>query len=429
MKDALKALLADWGVADDSLIYSLTVIGLIALVTALVHLAVHRVLLRALTRMTEASRHSQVRMFDARLASRLALAAQGVVVWVMGSAFLDPDHWALALLETVTHLWIVLFTVLALFALLDGVERLSRDARSSRRLPLRGLFQGMKLAGSIIGLIFAVGFLIGKSPLILFSGLGAMTAVVLLVFRDPILGLVAGIQLSANDMLSVGDWLEMPDYGADGDVVDISLTTVKVRNWDKTITSVPNYALVSNSFKNWRNIETVGGRRIKRSIRIEASSVGFASEQLIERLREAELLTEHIEEKLASIREENERRGIDPDSPTDARRLTNIGLLRAYLTRYLGSRKAINTDLTHMVRQLQAGDDGIPLELYAFSHETSWIPYENVQSEIFDHVYAVLPGFGLRLHQAPNGSDVRSLARSLTGADTENHAPSEGRSR
>ena len=413
MKDALNALLTSWGLDEGSLLYTLAVVGLIAVVTALVHLLVHRVLLRALTRVTESSRHDRIRVFDARLAARLALAAQGVAVYVMGRAFLDPESWALPLLETVTHLWILLFTILALFALLDGIERLSRGARASQRLPLRGLFQGLKLAGTIVGLILAVALLIGKSPVILFSGLGAMTAVVLLVFRDPILGLVAGIQLSANDMLSVGDWLEMPDYGADGDVVDISLTTVKVRNWDKTITSIPNYALVSDSFKNWRNIEAVGGRRIKRSIRIEASSVGFASDELIERLRGAELLSDHIENKLESIRKDNEARGADPDSPTEARRLTNIGLLRAYLNQYLAYHDDINTELTHMVRQLQAGDDGIPLELYAFSHETSWIPYENVQSEIFDHVYAVLPAFGLRLHQAPSGHDVRAVGRSL----------------
>jgi miniconductance mechanosensitive channel len=421
MKDALTALLARWGVDETSLAYALTVIGLIAVVTGLVHLIVHRVLLRALTRFTSSSRRSGVRVFDARLAARLALSAQGVVVYVMGRAFLPPEHWTLELLETVTHLWILLFIVLALFALLDGIERFSRGSRAGDRLPLRGLFQGVKLAASIVGLIFAVALLIGKSPIILFSGLGAMTAVVLLVFRDPILGLVAGIQLSANNMLSVGDWLEMPDYGADGDVIEISLTTVKVRNWDKTITSVPNYALISNSFKNWRNIQAVGGRRIKRSIRLEASSVGFATDEDIERLRNAELLSEHIEDKLASIRKYNEKRGVNPDSPTDARHLTNLGLLRAYLSRYLETRDEINTELTHMVRQLQAGDDGIPLELYAFTHETSWVPYETVQSEIFDHVYAVLPFFGLRLHQAPTGNDVRSLVQ-RTDRTTEESA-------
>lgn len=409
MKDALTTLLSSWGVESTSLTYTLAAIGLIAAVTGLVHVLVHRILLRALARWTESSRSTSAKVFDRRLATRLALAAQGVVVDVMGKAFLAPGHWARSLLETVTQLWILLFTVLAVFALLDGIERLSRSARISQRLPLRGLFQGLKLLLSIVGLILAVALLIGKSPLILFSGLGAMTAVVLLVFRDPILGLVAGIQLSANNMLAVGDWLEMPDYGADGDVIDISLTTVKVRNWDKTITSVPNYALISSSFKNWRNIQAVGGRRMKRSIRIEASGVGFASDQDIERLRRAELLTDHIEDKLESIRRDNEQRGVDPDSPTDARRLTNLGLLRAYLSNYLASLDAINTDLTHMVRQLQAGDDGIPLELYAFTHETRWVPHEAIQSEIFDHVYAVLPTFGLRLHQSPTGSDVRSL--------------------
>lgn len=413
MKERLNELLGELGVENTELVYTLSVIGLIAVVSLLVHLVLHRGLLRFLARFSPSRPRGAATLFDRRLAARLALAAQGVIVYVMARAFLASDDWILELVETLTNLWIVLFGVLALFSLLDGFERLGQRSEASRRIPLRGLFQGVKLVAAIIGVIVAIAFLIGKSPLILFSGLGAMTAVVLLVFRDPILGLVAGIQLSANDMLSVGDWLEMPDYGADGDVIDISLTTVKVRNWDQTITSIPNYALISDSFKNWRNIDIVGGRRIKRSIRLDASCVGFATEEDLERLHDAELLADYIEEKIEELDRDNEERGVDPESITDARRLTNIGLLRAYLTQYLGAHDKIRSDLTYMVRQLQAGDDGIPLELYAFCTETSWIPYETVQADIFDHVYSVLPAFGLRLHQSPTGHDVRDVGRAL----------------
>jgi miniconductance mechanosensitive channel len=409
----MKQLLTGWidrfGLADSELAYYLAVVGLIVVVSLLIHLILHRVVLRFLAREREQEAIWRNALFGHKLFSRLALTLQGVVVFSMANAFLEPDSVVLALIETLTHLWIILFALLALFSLLDTVETLSRSAGSRIKLPLRGIFQSLKLVGTTVALIFATAFLIGKSPLILFSGLGAMTAVILLIFKDPILGLVAGIQLSANDMLAVGDWLEMPRYGADGDVIDISLTTVKVRNWDKTITSIPSYALISDSFKNWRNIDRVGGRRIKRAINIDASSVRFASTDDLERLRQARLLADHIDATSRDIERFNQDRGVDPDSPINARRMTNLGLFRAYMTAYLADHDKINHDLTFMVRQLAPGPNGIPMEIYGFANNTSWVPYENIQSDIFDHVYAVLPQFGLRLHQSPSGHDVARL--------------------
>jgi miniconductance mechanosensitive channel len=212
-------------------------------------------------------------------------------------------------------------------------------------------------------------------------------------------------------MLRVNDWLEMPKYGADGDVIDISLTTVKVRNWDKTITSIPSYALISDSFKNWRNIENVGGRRIKRAIHIDADSVHFATDDEITRLRKSHLLGNYIEQKLAEIDTHNREHDVDAASPVNGRRLTNLGLFRAYLAAYLHANEHINHDLTCMVRQLQPESTGIPLELYGFANNTSWVPYEAIQSDIFDHVFAVISEFGLRLHQTPTGNDVRQLGQ------------------
>jgi len=287
--------------------------------------------------------------------------------------------------------------------------------RLASRLPIRGIFQGIKLVAAIVAVILAAALRVGKSPLILFSGLGAMTAILLLIFKDPILGLVTGIQLSANDMLRVGDWLEMPQYGADGDVIDISLTTVKVRNWDKTITSIPSYALISDSFKNWRNIEKVGGRRIKRAVLIDATSVRFATDEDLENLRKARLLTSHIEAKVQEIEGYNRERGVDPDFPINGRRLTNLGLFRAYLVAYLGANEHINHNLTYMVRQLAPSAEGIPLEIYGFANNTSWVPYEGIQSDIFDHVFAAVSELGLRVHQSPTGYDIRRLGESLAG--------------
>ena len=417
MKQQLQQWLEFFGFGDSEYAYFLAVIALILVVSLLIHLVLHRIVLRLLGRGQQAGRTVWQRAFSGhKLFARIALALQGVVVFTMAAAFLEADSQVLGLIEVVTHLWIILFALLGLFSLLDAIEEISRSKGPAMRLPLRGIFQSLKLVATTVALIFAVAFLIGKSPLILFSGLGAMTAVVLLIFKDPLMGLAAGIQLSANDMLTVGDWLEMPQYGADGDVIDISLTTVKVRNWDKTITSIPSYALISDSFKNWRNIEAVGGRRIKRAINIDATSVGFAAEENLTRLRRARLLSDHIEKKAVEIQRANEAEGVDASSPMNTRRLTNLGIFRAYLTAYLADSANINHDLTFMVRQLEAGPNGIPLQVYGFANQTSWIPYENIQSDIFDHIYAIIPEFGLRLHQAPSGHDVQRAAAQLASS-------------
>jgi miniconductance mechanosensitive channel len=254
-----------------------------------------------------------------------------------------------------------------------------------------------------------VSLLIGKSPLLLFSGLGAMTAVLLLVFKDPILGFVAGIQLSANNMLMVDDWLEMPKYGADGDVVDITLTTVKVRNWDRTITTIPTYALISDSFKNWRGMTESGGRRIKRAICIDTSSVHFLNDNELERLRKAQLLTHYIEDKLRDIDACNREQNIDPSFPANGRRLTNLGTFRAYLVAYLKNHKGIHQGMIQMVRQLDPTPNGLPIEVYAFCNDINWVAYEGIQADIFDHILAVVPEFGLRVHQTPTGYDLQQL--------------------
>ncbi|MDT8439154.1 MAG: mechanosensitive ion channel family protein [Wenzhouxiangellaceae bacterium] len=409
----MKSLFDQWldalGVAQGEAIYVLAVIGLILIASTILHFALHRGLLRLVRRGGKNRKSWASALVGHKLFARIALIAQGFVVAALAAMFLDAESLLLQIIDTVTQLWIVLFSLLAFFSLLNAIEALWYRVGRTARLPLRGIFQSLKLVGSIVALILAIALLIGKSPLILFSGLGAMTAVLLLIFRDPILGLVAGVQLSANDMLAVGDWLEMPQYGADGDVIDINLTTTKVRNWDKTITTIPNHALVSDSFKNWRNIEIVGGRRIKRAIHVDASSVRFVGDEELERLRQARLLSDHIEQKREEIDRYNRDQGVDPDSIINARHLTNLGIFRAYLTAYLGAHSKINTELTYMVRQLEPGENGIPLELYAFARETSWVPYENIQSDIFDHVYAVIPEFGLRLHQAPSGFDVRQI--------------------
>ena len=348
-----------------------------------------------------------------KLLRRISYIIQAAVVTLQANVWLEPDSFLIRLVEVGAEQSVILFVLLAFFTLLDIFQALT-DLRTTRsQFPLRGLLQTVKLIASVLTGILIVSLLMDKSPLLLLSGLGAISAVLLLVFKDPILGLVAGIQLSANNMLSVGDWLEMPKYGADGDVIDIALTTVKVRNWDKTITTVPTYALISDSFKNWRGMSEAGGRRIKRSVFLQMSSIEFLDEQTLTHLHKADLLAPYLEAKLAQIKETNTSSKTDMSILINGRRLTNIGTFRHYLLSYLKSHKNIREDMTLMVRQLQSTSVGLPMEIYAFTTTTEWGEYENIQADIFDHILAILPEFKLQVHEAPTGNDLRLLKKSF----------------
>lgn len=385
------------------------------LVAGVVHFVLHGVVRRLIDqgRARMPLRWRQV-LYSPSLFNRLALMLQGVIVHIQARVWLEELSLLRKSIEIGVDLWFLIFGLLALFSLLDALQNLmSRQARHIN-FPIRGVVQTIKLIASVLIVILCVSILMGESPVILLSGLGALSAVLMLVFKDPILGLVAGIQLSANNMLSIGDWLEMPKYGADGDVIDIGLTTVKVQNWDKTITTIPTYALISDSFKNWRGMSEAGGRRIKRSILINTSSIGFLSDEDLERLKKSNLLGAYLSEKLKEIERTNKKLQIDMTSPINGRRLTNIGTLRGYLHTYLTQHPQINQKLTLMVRQLESSSEGLPMEIYAFTSTTKWTEYEDIQSDIFDHIFAVLPEFNLRAHEAPTGADLRALATSET---------------
>lgn len=418
MREELFTWLESFGFTVTPFIGSVLILAVIILTALVIHLLLHQGILRFMeSHAKQSQRWWQTAFFRHKLFTRLALTLQAIILLTQARIWLDSGTPALPAIETVLYLFILLFSLLSLFSALDTAEDLLLNSPQGKRLPVRGIFQSIKLVAFVLALIYAVSLLIGKSPAILISGLGAMTAVLLLVFKDPILGLVAGIQLSANNMLTVGDWLEMPKYGADGDVIDIGLTTVKVRNWDKTITTIPTYALISDSFKNWRGMSEAGGRRIKRAINIDATSVQFLDDAEVEKLRRAQLLTHYIEDKIADIKKYNEENACDPSSPVNGRRLTNLGTFRAYMTAYLKANKNIHANMTQMVRQLHPGAEGIPLEVYAFTSRTEWVVYEGIQADIFDHIFAVLPEFGLRVYQNPTGHDVREAVRAV-GAKT-----------
>lgn len=393
---------------------SLVVIfGIIFLTAVVVHIILHWIVLRAFEKRASASSRLWLQIITQnKLFHRLAFTLQGIIVNIQAALWLQKGSEAADILTTCAQLWIMTYALLSLFSLLDVIFNLSQKWPAASQLPLKGIFQGIKLIGAIIVGILMISLLIGQSPAILISGLGAMAAVLMLVFKDPILGLVAGIQLSANDMLKLGDWLEMPKYGADGAVIDIGLTTVKVRNWDNTITTIPTWSLVSDSFKNWSGMSASGGRRIKRSINIDVTSIHFLDDDEKQRLLTAQLLKPYITSRHQEIDEWNKRLDA-PESVLNHRRMTNIGTFRAYLNEYLRHHPRIRKDMTLMVRQLAPDDHGLPIEVYAFTNTVVWLEYESIQADIFDHIFAVVEEFGLRIHQTPTGSDIRALSGAL----------------
>ena len=380
MKD-LVSFLSTFGVVLDPTTSILVVLGIIFVFALIVHFILHRVVLRTFEKRAQSSHH----------------------LW------LQKGSDASEILIIGAQLWIMLYSLLSLFSLLDVIYNFSQKFTITSDIPLKGIFQGVKLISSLVIGIMMISRVIGQSPAILISGLGAMAAVLMLVFKDPILGLVAGIQLSANRMLKLGDWLEMPKFGADGAVTDIGLTTVKVRNWDNTITTIPTYALVSDAFKNWSGMSQSGGRRIKRSINIDTTSIHFLSTDEIQRLMNARLLKPYIDSRSKEIEEYNRTHNSDGVSVLNARSMTNVGTFRVYLTEYLQNHPRIRKDMTLMVRQLAPGAEGLPIEIYAFTNTVAWLEYEAIQADIFEHIFAVVDQFGLRIHQAPTGNDIRSI--------------------
>ena len=391
------------------------IFGIILLTAIVVHFILHKGVLRAFEKRAQASSHLWLQIITQnKLFHRLAFTLQGIIVNVQAVLWLQKGSEAANILTTCAQLWVMIYALLSFFSLLDVVFNLSQKFATASQLPLKGIFQGIKLVSAIIIGILVISLLIGQSPAILISCLGAMAAVLMLVFKDPILGLVAGIQLSANDMLKLGDWLEMPKYGADGAVIDIGLTTVKVRNWDNTITTIPTWSLVSDSFKNWSGMSASGGRRIKRSLNIDTTSIHFLDEREQQRLIQARLLKPYMDSRHQEISEWNQQNAAD-HSVLNLRKMTNIGTFRAYLQEYLRNHPRLRKDMTMMVRQLAPDANGLPIEIYCFTSTVVWAEYESIQADIFDHIFAVVDEFGLRIHQSPTGNDIRSLAAANHG--------------
>jgi miniconductance mechanosensitive channel len=393
-------------------------VGVMVFLAVAANWVAKHLILRAVTSM---AKHSSATwddiLVDTGVFTRLSHLAPALVLDAVGPDVLGHNEAALTFLDNATSIYLIIIAVMVLHAVLKAVRLILGQTTRGAQIPIKGFTQAIMLLATLVAGVFILGTLMGKSPVYFLSGIGALTAIIILVFKDAIMGFVAGIQISVNQLVRVGDWIEMPKNGADGDVIDVSLTTVKVRNWDKTITTIPTYSLISDSFKNWRGMSESGGRRIKRSLLIDMQTVGFADEKLLEHWKHFSLLKPYLDEKLGEIAKENAARGEDLGELGVGRRLTNLGTFRAYCVAYLHAHPRIHQDMTFLVRQLQPTASGLPLEIYVFTNDIRWDVYEGIQSDIFDHLLAIIGQFNLRVFQTPSGHDVGTALTALRGEE------------
>jgi miniconductance mechanosensitive channel len=347
---------------------------------------------------------------DARVFRRLAHVAPAVVIYLGISAVPKVPDTIDSIIRRLSIVVMIIVVAATLSSFLTAINKIYSRSAVNRRRPIKGYLQLLQIGIVLLSALVVISTLLGRSPWIFVSGIGAMTAVLMLVFKDTILSFVASIQIASNDMVRVGDWIEMPDASADGDVMDIALHTVKVQNWDKTISTIPTYKFISESFKNWRGMSDSGGRRIKRAFYIDMNSIRFLRAEEIDRFSSWALLSEYIEGKRSEIREHNAQPGLNAEINADIRRMTNVGTLRAYIVAYLEAHPKIHQrGYTLMVRQLAPGANGLPIEIYCFSNDQEWVHYEGIQADIFDHILSMVPEFGLEVYQQPSGVDFERI--------------------
>lgn len=409
-------LLARIGLAGESLGWMTTVTGiaLVALALWVLTLTLGWTFQRMLSRISLTTDSNFDNNLEAQDVPRyLARIIPLVLGFNLIPSVLEHHPRLIGLTEKLFAIFFVVLAVRIARAVLYAGRDTLQQMDNYRGKPLGSYAQVISLLLYMIGLLTIFSLLTGRSVATFLVSMGAASAVLLLIFKDTILGFVASIQISANNMVGIGDWIEMPKYGADGEVLEINLTTVKVENWDKTITTVPTYALISDSFKNWRGMQQSGGRRIKRSIRIKMSSIRYLNDAEVDELRRIELLTDYIDARREEIRQYNATHQVDKRMLVNGRNLTNVGLFRKYMERYALERPGIHLEMSRMVRQLQPDDKGLPLELYCFTDDVRWVPYEHLIADIFDHLLASISYFGLEVFETPASDDLRNLAKNV----------------
>jgi len=343
-------------------------------------------------------------LIEKGLFNRLSYVVPLLIVYNLTDLF--PEY---IIVSRLVLAFIAISILASLNSFISSINEIYSKSKYSNKLNIKSYIQILKLIINLFGAIIVVAVLSGRSPLYLLSGIGALTAVLMLVFKDTILSFVSSIQISSNDLFKVGDWVEAPQFGADGDVIDIALHTVKIQNWDKTISVIPTHKLIDSSFKNWRGMSESGGRRVKRSINIDVNSIRFCTDSMVDRYKKFDLIREYIENKISDIEGHNTDRNVTDEALVNGRALTNIGTFRAYISAYLKNHPKIHKDMTFLIRQLAPTDSGVPIQIYVFINDTNWVSYESIQSDIFDHFLAVAQEFDLKVFQNPTGHDFKRL--------------------
>ena len=404
-------LLSGTGISDTLvvLIENLTVIIITVILAILADYLVKRIIISSIARVVKRSKNDWDDVFvEQKVFNRLAHLAPAIIIFYSLQYIFEAER-LVNFLGNITQTYMVIVVLLVVDALLNALHEIYMRLPVSKGRNIKGFIQVVKIIFYFVAIIFIISIFSEKTPTALMASLGALAAVFMFVFKDTILGFVASIQLSANKMVNVGDWIAMPKYGADGDVIDINLTSVKVQNWDKTIATIPTYALVSESFNNWKGMEESGGRRIKRSINLDMNSVTFLDREQIEKFRKYHLLKDYVDKKEKELADFNKSLQLEEGTVTNGRKMTNLGTFRRYLEEYLHQHPMIHSDMTFLVRHLQPTDKGLPVEIYVFSKDQAWANYEAIQADIMDHILAILPEFDLRVFQNPTGNDFRKL--------------------
>lgn len=408
MIELIKNLLIYYGVNQKFTLYLSNIIAviIIIIISLVVDTIVRKVLLKYLQAYVNKTKVKwDDILLDGKILQRLAHIVPIGIIHASAPLFPTYQLW----IEKISFSFIVIIILLSVNKLFDAINEIYSSYEISKTRPIKGYLQVIQIILYTISIIILISILIDRSPWFLLSGIGAATAIIILIFQNSILGLVASIQITSNNMLQIGDWIEMSKYGADGDVLEISLHTVKIQNFDKTITTIPTHALLSESFRNWRGMQQSGGRRIKRSIYLDMTSIKFCNEEMLKKFEEIQYIKEYLKNKRKEIDKYNKDYNINNSNIVNGRRLTNIGIFRIYIESYLKNHPKISKNMIHIVRQLQPSENGLPIELYAFTNKTEWIEYEGIQADIFDHILAVVPEFDLRIYQCPTGYDLNKL--------------------
>ncbi len=409
-------LMINLGISPEWAVYFRLLLFIVILITvsSVAFVLTKRIFLHYLYQVFRRTSFSWDDMFaETRAFDKLAHIVPAVLVLLMAPVVFADFGQILPFIIKLSEAYLIIVSMTVFFAIIKvGEFSLSRHPAFSDK-PLTSYFQLIRILLYIVTIILVLSVILDKSPIYFLSAFGAMTAILLLVFKDTILGLVASVQMSSNDMVRVGDWVEMPKFNADGDVIDINLNTVKVQNWDKTITTIPTYYFITDSFKNWRGMQETGGRRIKRAIFIDAYSVKLVDPETREKFKKYQLVRDHVETRQQEIEEDNKKNNIDTSVLINGRRMSNLGVFRKYIENYLRNHPKIKQDMTIMVRQLATENKGIPLEIYCFTDTTAWAEYETIQSDIFDHLYSTASFFDIEIFQEPGGKDLRGYLTEL----------------